>query len=142
MTKYHTVQPSPPFHRLRGFTLIELMVTVAIVAILAAVAMPSYQQYVIRGHRTAAQAQMMDIANRQQQFLLANRAFATKDQLEAGGYSLPPEVSARYGYAINDLAGPNELPTYTIVFTPSGGQAGDGALVLTSEGDKSPAGKW
>jgi type IV pilus assembly protein PilE len=142
MTNFHTVQPSPPTHRLRGFTLIELMVTVAIIAILAAVAMPSYQQYVIRGHRTAAQAQMMDIANRQQQYLLANRTYATKSALEAGGYILPSEVATRYGYDITGLAAANALPTYSIVFTPIGGQAGDGVLVLTSEGDKSPTGKW
>lgn len=142
MTNFRILQPSPPLHRLRGFTLIELMVTVAIIAILAAVAIPSYQQYVIRGHRAAAQAQMMDIANRQQQYLLANRAYASKTALEAGGYALPSDVSARYGYVINDLAAPNELPTYTIVFTPIGAQVSDGALVLTSEGDKSPLGKW
>ncbi|MGV3741145.1 MAG: type IV pilin protein [Burkholderiaceae bacterium] len=142
MTNFQTVQPSPPSYRPHGFTLIELMVTVAIVAILAAVAIPSYQQYVIRGHRTAAQAQMMDIANRQQQYLLANRAYATKSALEAGGYVLPSEVGARYSYDITGLAEPNALPTFSIVFTPIRGQAGDGELVLTSEGDKSPAGKW
>ncbi|MFS2124360.1 type IV pilin protein [Pseudomonas sp. Pseusp97] len=124
----------------RGFTLIELMVVVAIVAILAAIAYPSYQQYVIRGKRSAAQAQMMDIANRQQQYLLANRSYATKTQLESGGYSLPSEVSGNYGYSIT--VGSGTPPTFTITFTPSGAQASDGNLTLSSDGSKTPAAKW
>jgi type IV pilus assembly protein PilE len=80
--------------RTGGFTLIELMITVAIVAILAAVALPSYRQYVVRSKRSAAQAQMMDIANRQQQFLLANRSYADKTALTASGYALPAEVNS------------------------------------------------
>jgi type IV pilus assembly protein PilE len=46
--------------------------------------MPSYQEYVKRGHRAAAQSEMMDIANRQQQFFLANRSYATT----LGGHEL------------------------------------------------------
>jgi type IV pilus assembly protein PilE len=61
----------------RGFTLIELMVTVAIVAILAAVAYPSYQNQVKRGRRAAAQAHLMDIAQRQQEYLLDGRGAAS-----------------------------------------------------------------
>ena len=127
--------------RSRGFTLIELMVVAAIVAILAAIAYPSYQQYIIRGKRTAAQAQMMDIANREQQYLLANRAYADKTALEAGGYALPSEVSGNYGYSItvNNAATP---PTFTITFTPSGSQTSDGNLTLDSAGSKTPTNKW
>ena len=58
------------FKSKHGFTLIELMIAVAIVGILAAVAYPAYTQYMIRANRAAAQSEMMDIANRQQQFLL------------------------------------------------------------------------
>jgi len=123
----------------RGFTLIELMITVAIVAILAAIAYPSYTQYVIRGHRAAAQAEMMDIANRQQQFFLANRSYA--GDLAALSYGLPKEVGDRYGAAIaaNNAATP---PTFTITFTPKGAQDSDPTLTLDSTGAKTPAEKW
>lgn len=123
-----------------GFTLIELMITTAIVAILAAVAYPSYTRYIVRSNRTAAQAQMMDIANRQQQFLLANRAYASKATLEASGYSLPTNVSNKYGYTIT--VGASTVPAFTVTFTGTGTQAEDGALTLNSEGVKTPAAKW
>lgn len=130
--------------RNQGFTLIELMITVVIIGILAAVALPSYQQYVIRGNRAAAQAAMMDIANRQEQLLLANRNYAahTDAVWRNTGYSLPEEVSSKYAYTITVGAG--TVPSYTITFSPisPGPQANDGALSLTSEGMKSPAGKW
>ncbi|MFR0691626.1 type IV pilin protein [Enterobacterales bacterium AE_CKDN230030158-1A_HGKHYDSX7] len=124
----------------RGFTLIELMVALAVVAILATIAYPSYQQFVIRGKRSAAQAQMMDIANRQQQYLLANRAFASKSDLIATGYSLPSEVADNYGYDIT--LGGAAPPTFIITFTPIGVQASDGNLTLGSDGSKTPASKW
>jgi type IV pilus assembly protein PilE len=122
-----------------GFTLIELMIAVAIVAILASIALPSYQQSIIRGHRSAAQAEMMDIANRQQQFFLANRGYA--DALSDLGYSLPTDVAARYsvGIATDNFATP---PTFTITFTAINAQSADGALTLNNEGVKTPASKW
>ncbi|WP_426393123.1 type IV pilin protein [Variovorax sp. R-27] len=131
-----------PSHKRRtgGFTLIELMITVAIVAILAAVALPSYQQYVVRSKRSAAQAQMMDIANRQQQFLLANRSYADKTALTASGYALPAEVNSNYSYDI--VLSTTGVPGYTLTLTPIGGQTGDGALTLNSDGVKTPAEKW
>lgn len=123
-----------------GFTLIELMITVAIVAILAAVAYPAYTQYLIRANRAAAQAEMMNIANRQQQFLLTNRSYASKSTLEASGYALPTNVSSKYSYAI--VIGAGTVPAYTLTFTPIGVQATDGNLVITSTGVKTPADKW
>jgi type IV pilus assembly protein PilE len=125
----------------QGFTLVELMVTVVILSILVGIAVPSYRQHVVRSKRTAAQAAMMDIANREQQFLLANRAYANKATLEANGYVLPAEVSESYSWDVNPND-PDDPPFFTITFTGTGGQAADGQMSLTSAGVKTPANKW
>jgi type IV pilus assembly protein PilE len=121
-----------------GFTLIEVMIAVTIIAILAAIAIPSYRGYVIRSYRRAAQASMVEIASREQQFFVANRAYADTATL---GYVLPTEVSDHYTWAVvpNNAATP---PTFTITFTATGGQAVDGNLTLNSVGVKTPAAKW
>jgi type IV pilus assembly protein PilE len=125
-----------------GFTLTELMITVVVVSILLGIAVPSYKQYVIRSKRTAAQAVMMDLANREQQFLLANRAYASKATLVANGFVPPADVAESYSWDVTLNADPDDPPSFTITFTGTGGQAADGALGLTSAGDKTPAGKW
>jgi type IV pilus assembly protein PilE len=125
----------------KGFTLIELMITIVIVAILASIAIPSYRQYVIRGNRTAAQAVMMELATRQQQFFVANRVYAEGDETANDlGFSLPPEVADNYDFDLVAVPGPP--PGFTITFTAKGGQLDDGNLTLNSEGVKGPAEKW
>lgn len=127
--------------KLKGFTLVELIIAVLIVAILASIAIPSYRQYVIRGHRTAAQAVMMEIATRQQQYFVANRVYAEGDEDDNDlGFSLPPEVAENYDFDIDLVAGPP--PGFAITFDAKDSQASDGDLTLTSEGEKGPAGKW
>ena len=130
----------------KGFTLIELMITTAIVAILAAVAYPSYTRYVIRANRAAAKAQMLDIVNREQQFLLSNRAYGTLAALETAGWSLPSGLTGKYTPAID--IGSSTVPSFTVTFTAIGNQATDGPLTYTSEGVKGcgtgcdPSTKW
>lgn len=126
-----------------GFTLMEVMIVVVIVGILASIALPSYRNHVIKGNRAAAQAVMMDIANREQQWLLANREYAVFTNNPADGvlyYPLPDEVSNNYTFAIT--VGTGTVPSFDITFTAIGAQASDGDLTLDSEGNKTPPEKW
>lgn len=124
--------------RYAGFTLIELMIAVVIVAILAAVAYPSYQDHLRKGRRAAAQAFMLEVANREQQYLLDARSYTSA--LSDLKLTVPTEVSPFYTVTIAAASPP---PTYTITATPVAGspQASDGVLTLTHEGNKTRNGQ-
>lgn len=117
----------------KGFSLLELMVAVAIVAVLAAIAIPSYQAHVVKGNRAAAQSFMMDVANREQQYLLDVRSYTTS--LTTLGMAAPADVSKNYQISITANLTP---PSFTITATPVAGaqQASDGNLTLDSSGAK------
>lgn len=124
-----------------GFTLVEMMVVTLLVAILAAVAFPLYQEQIRRGHRAAAQAAMLDVAARQKQFLIDRRAHATS--LAELGLADPSVLTGRYTLTIEAPAEARP-PSFRIVATPEGPQAGDacGVLVLDQAGTREPAGCW
>jgi type IV pilus assembly protein PilE len=60
----------------KGFTLLELMITVAIVAILASIALPSYNDYVLRGKFTEATGNLADLRVKMEQFYMDNRGYS------------------------------------------------------------------
>lgn len=123
--------------RSKGFTLIEIMIVVMIVAILAAIAYPSYRESIKRGNRRAAQSVMMEIVNREHQYFIANRVYADTAALN---YTLPPEVDDDYDFAIVLLAGPP--PGFRVDFTAIDAQVSDGNLSVDSFGVKTPLEKW
>lgn len=127
----------------KGFTLIELMIVVTIVAILAAVAIPQYSQYVVRGNRTAAQAYMMDVATREKQYLLDARSY-TDNLTTLGMGTTPTDVSRNYTITINVPVATTPSFTITATVVPGSKQAiaNDGNLTLTDAGVKGPSGKW
>ena len=126
--------------RSRGFTLIELMIVVAIIGILAAIAFPSYQNSVRRSNRAAAQAYMMDVANRQQLYLSTAREYADTATLANMGVKPAEEVTRAYDITVVPAAG--TPPTFVITATPKANQVPDGALTLDQDGTKTPNDKW
>jgi type IV pilus assembly protein PilE len=60
-----------------GFTLLELMIVVVIIAILVAIAVPTYRQYVLRGHRTDATRTLQDLSSRQENYYFSNNRYTT-----------------------------------------------------------------
>jgi type IV pilus assembly protein PilE len=123
------------FAHSHGFTLIELMVVVAIVGILAAIAVPSYRDYIIRGNRATARAAMLEAQQFMERFYAANSSYAKTDgtspDLPARLSAVPPE-SPRYNLA---LGGP-AVNAYTITATPIIADAKCGNLILTNTGIK------
>lgn len=121
-----------------GFTLIEMLIVVAMIAILLAVAVPSYREYIKRSSRQAAQAELTELAGTQEKILLNSNAFspsitAAYDGTATGGLGVPGGTTRdkRYTFGI-EVSG----AAYLLTATPVAGsaQAGDGVLTLSSEG--------
>ncbi|WP_346949538.1 type IV pilin protein [Dyella sp.] len=124
----------------QGFTLIELMVVVAVIAILAALAIPSYYRYMLRANRVAAEAVMLDMSSAQERYMIDSRQYTTSNALLGYG-ALPDTVSPNYTIAVATSSGPP--PSYTITATPIGNQTRDsgcGTLKLGSDGSKTASG--
>ena len=92
-----------------------------------------------KGHRATAQSYMMDLAQRQAQYLLDARAYASAEaQL---GYSSTPADVAQY-YTVGLTAPVVSPPAFTITATAIGAQVADGDLTINNQGTKTPSDKW
>lgn len=114
-----------------GFTLIELMIAVAIVAILTQIAYPAYTSQIRKGKRATAQAALMDIASKEQTYLLDRRQFTS--DTTALGFSAPKEIEGAYTFSFDATPAyspSGSPPAFRAIATPSAALQAKGEQTL------------
>lgn len=116
-----------------GFSLIELMIVVAVIAILTAIAYPTYTQYKVRVNRADMQTEMMRIAERLQNYKAVNYIFTNATLSGVGGASAYPNSTPVFDLTLTTTA-----QAWILTAAPKSGtiQDGNGAIVLNNQGQK------
>jgi type IV pilus assembly protein PilE len=113
-------------HKINGFTLVELMITVAIVGILAAVVYPSYVSYVTKSNRTEAQRELMRLANLEEQYYVDHREYT--ENMKDLGLNADPFITESGRYSIDAEKQNNG---FTLTATALGSQASNDSACAT-----------
>lgn len=118
--------------RVRGFTLIEMMVTVAIVGVLTAVALPQYRAYLMRGRVTEALTALAGVQPSAEQYWSNNRTYVGFDTAAA---KRMPAATTNFTYALSDAS----TTSYTITATGAGPMLGF-VYTLNQTGERATSG--
>jgi len=128
-------------NKMRGFTLIELMIVVALIGIIVAFGYPSYRDQVIKSRRAEGMGELLELADRLERYYSDKGTYATAT-LGTTTTDIYPAVTKKQHYALAiDGANTNAIK-FSITATPQGNQTADkcGTFILNSDGTKSITG--
>ncbi len=128
-----------------GFTLIEVMIVVVIIAVLTSIAVPSYQQYVLRSRRADCQTVMLSYANALERRFTLTSSYMQGGSMNIAGFGVCPSGANANSITYNIVANPivaGDGTAFIIMAAPNGQQAKDrcGSLTLTNAGVKDVTG--
>jgi type IV pilus assembly protein PilE len=119
----------------RGFTLIELVVAITVIGLLTTIALPSYNNYVARSHRTDAKGALVGLANAMDRYFAVNNSYVGATLGAGGIYAAETPLDGGTKYYDLTIASVTTI-AYTVYAIPKNGQAGDGRLTLDSTGNR------
>lgn len=124
------------FHRMRGVTLLELMIVVVVLALIVTIAVPNYREFAARAKRSEAKAALLQIATNQERHYLQNNTYTT--DLTLLGFANDPQLSDSGSYLIDVQAADANTFTAVAVYQNVDAEAGKcGTFQIDGRGVKS-----
>jgi type IV pilus assembly protein PilE len=121
--------------RNRGFTLVELMITLAIIAIISTFAIPAYTNHIQKSRRVDAQGALMQFANTMERYYAQNNTYVGAAVGSSGIFPAQVPLDGSKKYYDLSISGATAT-AYTLIATPREGQAGNGRLTVDATGTR------